>query len=202
VPLLAVDFFARIIAVRIDASPLFGAFRALAIDDGGGGAGLSPNLLATPHIKRMMDSLQRAVVSPQVEIIVERALRRQVLGHIAPLASRAQHVHDPIHNFAHIDRLWPPCLAGSALRYAPIPRQSGHLDSADCHDCNSGGSRSSTSAAPPRIRPPPTLESQMIQQIQLLFGRTLKGQGSRYHHGDILWVEQLSPRFRPWNYGY
>ena len=28
---------------------------------------------------------------------------RKVLGHIAPLAPRAQHVHDPIHNFAHID---------------------------------------------------------------------------------------------------
>ena len=37
----------------------------------------------------MMNSLQRAVISPQVEIIVERALRRQVLGHIAPLAPRA-----------------------------------------------------------------------------------------------------------------
>ena len=51
----------------------------------------------------MMDILQRAVGGPKIEIIVERALGRKVLGHIAPLAPRAQHVHDPIHNFAHID---------------------------------------------------------------------------------------------------
>ena len=50
----------------------------------------------------MMDCLQRAVVGPKIEIIGERALRRRVLGHLAPLAPRAQHVHDPIHNFAHI----------------------------------------------------------------------------------------------------
>jgi hypothetical protein len=83
-------------------APFFCAFHALAVDDGGGGAGLSPELFAALHIKRMMDILQRAVVSPQVEIIVERALRRKILGRIAPLAPRAQHVHDPIHNFAHI----------------------------------------------------------------------------------------------------
>ena len=43
----------------------------------------------------------------------------------------------------------------SALETAAmtIPRQSGR--SAVCHDCTSGGLRSSTSAAPPRIRPHP-----------------------------------------------
>jgi hypothetical protein len=59
--------------------------------------------------------------------------------------------------------VWP---GESALRYAPIPRQSGRLDGAVCHACLSGGSRSSTSAAPPRrTYGPPRPQSQMIQQI-------------------------------------
>jgi hypothetical protein len=54
-----------------------------------------PGLFAALHKKRMMDILHRAVVGPKIELIVERALGRQVLGHIAPLAPRAHHVHDP-----------------------------------------------------------------------------------------------------------
>jgi len=59
-------------------------------------------LLAALHIKRVMDILQRAIVGPKIEIIVEGTLGRKVLGHIAPLAPRAQYVHDPIHDLAHI----------------------------------------------------------------------------------------------------
>src|SRR2546430_5781773 len=45
-PLLTLDFFARIIAVRIDAGPPFSALlTALTIDDGGGRAGLPLGLL-------------------------------------------------------------------------------------------------------------------------------------------------------------
>ena len=66
-----------------------------------------------------MDILQRAVVGPQIEIIVERALGRQVLGNIAPLATRAQYVHDPIHDLAHI---------GLALAAATFGRRNERLD--------------------------------------------------------------------------
>src|SRR5260370_29304472 len=52
--------------------PFFSALHALAIDDGGGRAGFSFALLPTRHIKRVMDAIQRAVVAPQVEIVVLR----------------------------------------------------------------------------------------------------------------------------------
>jgi hypothetical protein len=57
----------------------FGAFHALTIDDGGGRAGLSLGLLATLHIKGVVDILQCAVVGPQVEIVVDRALRSDIV---------------------------------------------------------------------------------------------------------------------------
>src|SRR5450755_1870054 len=84
-------------------SIFFGAFHALAIDDGSGGTGLSFVLLPTFHIKRVVDTIQRAVVAPQVEIIKQRAARWQVLRDCTPLASRAQNIHDPVHHFAHVD---------------------------------------------------------------------------------------------------
>lgn len=98
----------------MDPLPLFRALDALTIDDGGGRAGLPLGLLSTLHIKCVVNILQCAVVGPQVEIVVDRALGRKVLGHRAPLAPRAQHIHDPpqsllaklaspIYNFAHID---------------------------------------------------------------------------------------------------
>jgi hypothetical protein len=59
-------------------APFFCAFHALAVDDSGGGAGLSPDLFAALHIKHVMDILQRAVIGPKIEIIVERALGRKV----------------------------------------------------------------------------------------------------------------------------
>src|SRR6266436_3659933 len=50
--LLALDLFTRIIAMRIDAGPpFFGAFHALAIDNGGGGAGFSFRLFAACDVR-------------------------------------------------------------------------------------------------------------------------------------------------------
>ena len=54
-------------------APFFCAFHALAVDDSGGGAGLSSDLFAALYIKRMMDILQRAVGGPKIEIIVSNA---------------------------------------------------------------------------------------------------------------------------------
>ena len=65
VPLLALDLLARIVPVRINAGPLFRAFHALAVDDGGGRAGFSLSLFATLLIKRVVDPLQCAVIGPQ-----------------------------------------------------------------------------------------------------------------------------------------
>ena len=44
----------------------------------------------------MVDLRQRAVVVPKIQIVVQRALRRQILRDIAPLAAGAEHIHDPV----------------------------------------------------------------------------------------------------------
>src|ERR1035441_10499150 len=70
--------------------PFFGAYHALAVDDGGGRACLATVMLPALHIKHMMDAIERAVVAPQVEIIMHRATWRQVFRDRPPLASRAR----------------------------------------------------------------------------------------------------------------
>ena len=90
VALLALDLLARIVAGRIDAqAPFFRALDALAVNDGGGRARLARGGLATPCVKRVVDAIERAVPAPQIEIIVDRRARRQVLGDRPPLAAGA-----------------------------------------------------------------------------------------------------------------
>jgi hypothetical protein len=57
-----------------------------------------------------MDALQRPVVVPTVEIIMDRAARRKVLWDVAPSAPCAKDVHDTIDNFPRIHR---PFVAAS-----------------------------------------------------------------------------------------
>src|SRR3954470_1162792 len=83
--------------------PFFSALDTLAIDDGSGGAGFAFASLTALHIKRVMNAIERAVVAPQVEIVVHRAAWRQVFRDRPPLASRAQNIHYPIHHFALVD---------------------------------------------------------------------------------------------------
>jgi hypothetical protein len=74
-----------------------------------------------------MNALQRAVPLPQVEIVVDRALRRPVLRHRLPLTAGREHIKNTIQHFAHITpcagarRAW---LAGSAAQSASIPPRS------------------------------------------------------------------------------
>src|SRR5712691_12989124 len=96
-------------------APLFGAFDALAVDDAGGGAGFAFKLLPARDVQRVMDAIQHAVISPVADIAIERAFGRQVLGDVTPLASRAQHVHDAVENFPHVDFALAP--ATFRLRY-------------------------------------------------------------------------------------
>src|ERR1700686_2308511 len=59
-----------------------------------------------------MNPLQRAVPTPQVEIVVDRAFRRQVLRQCAPLAPGRQGVEDAVQHLAHIDRALAPAALG------------------------------------------------------------------------------------------
>lgn len=50
-----------------------------------------------------MDAIERAVIAPQIKIVEKRAAWRQIFRNRPPLASRAQHIHDPVHHFPHVD---------------------------------------------------------------------------------------------------
>src|SRR5271154_4988737 len=114
-PLLALDVFAGVVTVRIDpGAAFFRAFHALGVDDRRGRAGLPRVLLATLHIQRVMYPLQRAVIGPSDEIIVDCALWRQVFWNSAPLTPSAEQVHYPVRHLAYVDPA--PVAAGSGRR--------------------------------------------------------------------------------------
>src|SRR5882672_5233275 len=78
--------------------PFFGAFHALAIDNGGGGAGFSFRLFAACDVERVMNAIQHTIALPPNEVVVDRAVRRKVLWKVAPLATGAQAIHHPVHD--------------------------------------------------------------------------------------------------------
>src|SRR5216684_3781633 len=96
------------------APPFFCAFHALAVDDGSGRTGFPLLAFATLFIERVMDSLQRAVICPQIEVVVDRASRRQVFRDRAPLTSGRENVHEAVHHLPHDHR--PLATASLARR--------------------------------------------------------------------------------------
>ncbi len=68
--------------------PFFGAFHALAIDDGGGGTGLSFRLLAAGDVERVVNAIQHTIAVPPDEVVVDRAVRRKVLRKGSAIGNR------------------------------------------------------------------------------------------------------------------
>jgi len=60
----------------------------------------------------MVDTIERAIPIPKLQIAVHRAARRQTLWESPPLAASGKYIHHAIDHFAHGDRP----LAASALR--------------------------------------------------------------------------------------
>src|SRR5712664_2372198 len=85
-------------------APFFCAFHALAVDDGGGRTGFPLLSFATVLIKRVVDSFQRAVICPQIEVVVDRASRRQVFRDRAPLTAGRENIHQAVHHLPHDHR--------------------------------------------------------------------------------------------------
>src|SRR6266404_5905040 len=77
-------------------------------------AGFPLRAFATPFIERVVDSLQCAVIGPQIEVIVDRAFRWQVLRDRAPLTAGRENVHEAVHHLPHDHR--PLATAGLARR--------------------------------------------------------------------------------------
>src|SRR3954469_16207726 len=95
-------------------SPFFSAFHALAVDNRCSGARLSGNSLAAFHIELMMDEIERAIPTPQVEIIVQGRAWRQVFREGPPLTAGRENVHEAVHHLTHDHR---------ALVAAPLARR-------------------------------------------------------------------------------
>ena len=55
---------------------------------------------------------QGAVMVPTLQVVVQGASRRQVLGNVAPLAARAQHIYDAVQNLPHVHRSMPAAMLG------------------------------------------------------------------------------------------
>src|SRR5258705_12728381 len=81
--------------------PFFGAFHALAVDDGCGWTGFPLRSFATLLIQRVVDSFQCAVICPQIEVVVDRAFRRQGFRDRAPLTAGRENVHEAVHHLPH-----------------------------------------------------------------------------------------------------
>src|ERR1700683_4197051 len=85
-------------------APFSRAFHALAVDDGGGRTGLPLLSFATPLIKRAVDSFQRAVIGPQIEVAIDRTSRGQVFRDRPPLTAGRENVHQAVHYLPHDHR--------------------------------------------------------------------------------------------------
>ena len=76
----------------------------------------------------MVDAIERAVATPQDQIVMHRALRRQVLGQRTPLTTCAQDIHDAIHHITDVDRaLVAAALGGRDVRRDQRPLLIGQI---------------------------------------------------------------------------
>jgi hypothetical protein len=85
---------------------------ALAVDDRRGRARLSAFALARGDVERVMEALQRPVPLPQHEVIMRRALRRQILRQRLPLAPGRKHVENRVQNLANVHLAPSPAALG------------------------------------------------------------------------------------------
>src|SRR3954452_1108704 len=109
-------------------APFFCALDALAIDDRSARAGVPPRQLPACHIEHVVNAPERAVVVPSVEVVVQGAARRQVLGDRGPLAARAQDVHETVGHLAQVDRpLVAAALGGRDQRGDQRPVRVGQV---------------------------------------------------------------------------
>lgn len=76
----------------------------MAVEDRRGQAGFAPGLLAAGHDQDVVDPLQGTVIVPQIEIAMHGRARGHILQQRPPLAARAEHLQQPVHHRAQIDR--------------------------------------------------------------------------------------------------
>jgi hypothetical protein len=107
VTLGAIDLLTGIIASSFIA---LGAFDRLAVQDGRTGFGFAPLGVTEPFTEVFVQCEPEPDENPIAIIAVERRPRRQILGHVAPLATGADDVKDAIKNLAIRVNSRPPRL--------------------------------------------------------------------------------------------
>ena len=122
-----------------------------------------------------MDSIDRAVICPKIEVAINRAFGGKIFGYCPPLAAGRQNIHQTVDNFPHVDHPFSAatfCGRDQRLDQRPlgIGQITGITQTATIipltvfcrpHWRSSG-----------RITNPP-IESQMTHPIQIFFGQTL-----------------------------
>src|SRR5260370_35483032 len=106
------------------------------------------------------------------------AARRQIFRDRTPLASRAKNLHDPVHHFEHLDMALVAAALGGRDQWFDIrPFIVGQVTriSQFAAVVTSAVLRRPHRGAP--LESGHHFESQTIQRIQNVFGRTLKGAG-------------------------
>src|SRR5829696_413094 len=92
--------------------PFQGSLYALAIDDSRGRTGFTPCLLPHLDIQHVVDAAERAVPVPPVQVLPNRAARREVLRERLPLTPRPEHVEDRVQDLSQVDRSRTPAAFG------------------------------------------------------------------------------------------
>src|SRR6185503_3972656 len=152
-------------------APLFPRFHALAVDDGGGRTRFPLRSFATLLIERVVDPLQCAVIGPQIEVVVDRAFRRQVFRDRAPLTAGRENVQEAVHHLPHVH----PALATASLaRWDQRFDQSPFIVGQIARIAQLAAVVTGAVLVRPHWNQATTLESQMIHMIQELFGQTLR----------------------------
>jgi len=98
--LAPLDFLAPVVAALRAAD--LGGLRRLAVDARGAGRRFATGFDADSRSQRVHHRLPHAIVAPLGEVVVDRALRQQVVRQHVPLAARAIEVQQSVHHFPHV----------------------------------------------------------------------------------------------------
>ena len=168
------------------ARPLFdGSPGALAVDDGRGRAGLPACLVPNRDRKDVMDAAERAVPVPQVEVLPDRAARRQVLRQRLPrvtpsTAHRRWRSSSRLPDLSGINLLvWPldTMRVEKQRRYRHNPGQKGDMTRAIIR-CHTGASIQAAHERPVRRRCPTLGRGKALPPEAATCGRTGRPAGA------------------------
>src|SRR5215471_13267838 len=158
VALLALDLFARIVAMRIDAGPPFSALFTLWLSmiAAVGWPRVPPFRGMRRRVRDECDPAHHRIATRQnsgapccttESPSADSAIGNRYSGYTSPRPSPPAYRSGACHR-----RAWPAELT---VQHTPTRDPSGRSDTSGDHDCISLGSQASTSTAPGRIRPHP-----------------------------------------------